>query len=42
MNSTAPWTAARIRALKGREKIVSLTAYDFATARLVDESAIWT
>jgi 3-methyl-2-oxobutanoate hydroxymethyltransferase len=40
MNSTAPWTAARIRALKGREKIVSLTAYDFATARLVDESGI--
>ncbi|TAN36255.1 MAG: 3-methyl-2-oxobutanoate hydroxymethyltransferase [Verrucomicrobia bacterium] len=40
MNSTAPWTAARLRALKGREKIVSLTAYDFATARLVDESGI--
>ena len=40
MNSTSPWTAARLRALKGREKIVCLTAYDFATARLVDESGI--
>jgi len=40
MNSTAPWTAARLRALKGREKIACLTAYDFATARLVDESGI--
>ena len=29
-----------MRALKGREKIVCLTAYDFATARLVDESGI--
>ena len=40
MNSTVPWTAARLRALKGREKIVSLTAYDFATARLLDESGV--
>jgi 3-methyl-2-oxobutanoate hydroxymethyltransferase len=40
MNSTVAWTAARLRALKGREKIVSLTAYDFATARLVDESGV--
>jgi 3-methyl-2-oxobutanoate hydroxymethyltransferase len=40
MNPTAPWTAARLRALKGREKIVSLTAYDFATARLLDESGV--
>jgi 3-methyl-2-oxobutanoate hydroxymethyltransferase len=40
MNSTAPWTAARLRGLKGREKIISLTAYDFATARLLDESGI--
>ena len=40
MNSTAPWTAARLRALKGREKIVSLTAYDFATARMLDESGV--
>ncbi len=40
MNSTTPWTAARLRGLKGREKIVSLTAYDFATARLLDESGV--
>ena len=32
-----PWTAVRIKAAKGREKIVCLTAYDYATARLVDE-----
>ncbi len=31
------WTAARIRALKGHERIVCLTAYDATTARLVDE-----
>lgn len=31
------WTAAGIRALKGRERIVSLTAYDATMARLVDE-----
>ncbi len=40
MNPTAPWTTTRLRALKGREKIVCLTAYDFATARLVDESGV--
>ena len=40
MNSTVPWTTARLRALKGREKIVSLTAYDFATARIVDEAGV--
>ena len=34
------WTAARIRALKGRQKIVCLTAYDYSTARIVDESGI--
>ena len=31
------WTAARIRALKGHERIVCLTAYDATMARLVDE-----
>ena len=34
------WTTARIRALKGKEKIVSLTAYDYSTARLVDAAGI--
>jgi 3-methyl-2-oxobutanoate hydroxymethyltransferase len=33
-------TTATIRAMKGREKIVSLTAYDFVTARLVDEAGV--
>lgn len=32
------WTASRIRATKGRQKLACLTAYDFTTARLVDES----
>jgi 3-methyl-2-oxobutanoate hydroxymethyltransferase len=34
------WTAAKIKALKGKEKIVCLTAYDYSTARIVDESGI--
>lgn len=38
--STTSWTAPKIRALKGKEKIVSLTAYDYAMARLVDEAGI--
>lgn len=37
---TAPWTAARIRELKGREKIVALTAYDYSMARLLDEAGV--
>ena len=40
MNEPVQWTAPRIQALKGKEKIVSLTAYDFSTARLVDEVGI--
>jgi 3-methyl-2-oxobutanoate hydroxymethyltransferase len=35
-----PWTVNRIKTCKGREKIVSLTAYDYATARMLDESGI--
>jgi len=31
------WTAPRIRALKGQQKIAMLTAGDFTTARLIDE-----
>lgn len=38
--STTAWTAPKIRALKGKEKIVCLTAYDYAMARLVDEAGI--
>lgn len=36
----AKWTAVRIRAMKGRKKIACLTAYDFATARILDETGI--
>jgi 3-methyl-2-oxobutanoate hydroxymethyltransferase len=34
------WTASRIRALKGQQKVVCLTAYDYSTARIVDEAQI--
>jgi len=40
MNAPLPWTAARIKAAKGREKLVCLTAYDYASARLVDEAGL--
>ncbi len=40
MSDHIKWTVPRIRALKGKGKIVSLTAYDFSTARLVDEAGI--
>ncbi|MFA5189704.1 MAG: 3-methyl-2-oxobutanoate hydroxymethyltransferase [Verrucomicrobiia bacterium] len=33
-------TTATIRAMKGREKIVSLTAYDYVTAKLLDEADV--
>ncbi len=33
-------TADDIRGMKGKEKIVMLTAYDFVTARLVDEAGV--
>jgi len=38
--NTRPWTAPRIRACKGREKIVAMTATDFACARILDEAGI--
>ncbi|HOW97022.1 MAG TPA: 3-methyl-2-oxobutanoate hydroxymethyltransferase [Kiritimatiellia bacterium] len=38
--NTSPWTAPKIKALKGKEKIVCLTAYDYAMARLVDAAGI--
>jgi 3-methyl-2-oxobutanoate hydroxymethyltransferase len=34
------WTSAKIKAAKGKQKIVCLTAYDYSTARLVDEAGI--
>jgi len=34
------WTASRIRASKGKGKLACLTAYDFATARQIDEAGI--
>jgi 3-methyl-2-oxobutanoate hydroxymethyltransferase len=40
MTEFVKWTAPRIRALKGITKVSSLTAYDFSTARLVDEAGI--
>ena len=40
MTELTKWTAPRLRALKGKEKIVSLTAYDFSMARMVDEAGI--
>jgi len=40
MNTPAKWTAARIKGMKGKGKIVCLTAYDYSTARLVDEAEL--
>ena len=34
------WTASRIKAAKGKQKLACLTAYHFSTARLVDEAGI--
>lgn len=34
------WTAPRIRAAKGRQRLAVLTAYEAATARLLDEAGI--
>jgi len=34
------WTASRIAGTKGKEKLACLTAYDYATARLIDEAGI--
>ncbi len=40
MADIVKWTASKIKALKGREKFACLTAYDYFTARLVDEAAL--
>ncbi len=34
------WTATKIRQAKGRQRIACLTAYDYATARIVDEAGL--
>ena len=34
------WTAPKIRALKGRGRFATLTAYDFVSARLLDEAGL--
>jgi 3-methyl-2-oxobutanoate hydroxymethyltransferase len=34
------WTATKIKAMKGRDKIVSVTAYDYTAARLVDNAGM--
>lgn len=38
--SALPFTAPRIRAMKGKQRIAMLTAYDFTMARLMDEAGI--
>lgn len=35
-----PWTTEKIKALKGRQRFACLTAYDFASARLLDETGL--
>jgi 3-methyl-2-oxobutanoate hydroxymethyltransferase len=40
MTDKTKWTAAKIKALKGKQKITCLTAYDYTQARLVDDSEI--
>jgi 3-methyl-2-oxobutanoate hydroxymethyltransferase len=34
------WTAPKIQAMKGKSKIVALTAYDYTTARTVDAAGV--
>ena len=40
MKNAEKWTPDRLRALKGKKRFACLTAYDFATARLVDEAGL--
>ncbi len=40
MADSSKWTVSKIKALKGKQKVVSLTGYDFSTARLLDEAGI--
>ena len=40
MPTEPKWTAGKIKALKGRAKFACLTAYDYTTARLLDEAGL--
>lgn len=37
---TGKWTTSKLQSLKGRERIAALTAYDFSTARMIDEAGL--
>ena len=34
------WTSSRVRASKGAAKLTSVTAYDYATARVADDVGV--
>ncbi len=34
------WTVPRVRQAKGKQKLACLTAYDYTTARMMDEAGI--
>jgi 3-methyl-2-oxobutanoate hydroxymethyltransferase len=38
--SSTKWTAAKIKALKGHGRFACLTAYDYTTAEIIDESGL--
>lgn len=40
MTTASKWTAGKIKATKGQTKFACLTAYDYATARLLDEAGL--
>jgi 3-methyl-2-oxobutanoate hydroxymethyltransferase len=40
MSTDTKWTAAKIKAQKGKDKITCLTAYDYTQAKFVDEAGI--
>jgi 3-methyl-2-oxobutanoate hydroxymethyltransferase len=40
MNRPERWTAPRIQALKGQERIAVVTAYDYPTARIADQAGV--
>ncbi len=40
MTGSQSMTVPRFRALKGKTKIAMVTAYDFPTARLVDQAGV--
>ncbi len=40
MPIASKWTAGKIKALKGRAKFACLTAYDYTTARLLDDAGL--